>query len=188
MLDLLVGELVERHVGHIDKRQALGGMRGGRIACLNDADAGCDLVRAARKLTEHGARLVLGCRLAQNLAVEGDDGVGRDGQLIGLGILGSNGSRLGACQALDKRERGLAIKGRFVDIRGNHANVVACLAHQLYAARRLGSQNHSWMPSATFSTALSPASVRSSSNAKGSDCAMPLAVMMLPSCVTFSPV
>ena len=102
---------------------------------LNDADAGCDLVRAARKLTEHGARLVLGCRLAQNLAVKGDDGVGRDRQLIGLGILGSNGSRLGACQALDKCERGLAVEGSLVDFCGNHANVIPCLAHQLDAAR-----------------------------------------------------
>ncbi len=97
VLDLLVGELVERHVGHIDKGQALGGMRGGRVACLNDADAGCDLVRAPRKLTEHGARFVLGCRLAQNLAVKGDDGVGRDRQLIGLGMFGGNGGGFGAC-------------------------------------------------------------------------------------------
>ena len=103
-------------------------------------------------------------------------------------MLGGDGSGFGTRQALDERKRSFAIKGRFIDIRGNHANVVACLAHQLYAARRLRSQNHSWMPSATFSTALSPASVRSSIKAKGSDCAMPLAVMMLPSCVTFSPV
>ena len=187
-LDLLLGKLIERHVGHIDKRQALGGMRSCSVAGFNDADAGRHLVRAARKLAEHGARLVLVCRLTQNHAIEGDDGIGRDGQFVGLGMLGRDGSSFGTRQALDERKRSFAIKRRFIDVCGNYANVIARLAHQLYAARRLRSQNHSWMPSATFSTAFSPASVRSSSKAKGSDCAMPLAVMILPSCVTFSPV
>lgn len=46
---------------------------------------------------EHGAGFVLVCRLAQKLAIEGDDGVGRDSQLIGLGVLGGNGGGLSAC-------------------------------------------------------------------------------------------
>lgn len=103
-------------------------------------------------------------------------------------MLGGDGGGFGSCQALDKCKRRLAIVRRFIDIGRNDANVIASFAHELDAAWRLRSQNHSWMPSATFSTALSPASVRSSSSAKGSDWAMPLAVMMLPSCVTLSPV
>ena len=95
-LNLLVGELIERHVGHIDKRQALGGVRGCGVSGSNDADAGCDLVRAPRELVEHGAGFVLVCRLTQNLAIEGDDGVGRNGQLTGIGVLGGNGGSLGA--------------------------------------------------------------------------------------------
>ena len=71
-------------------------MRGCDVSGSNDADAGCDLVRAPRELVEHGAGFVLVCRLTQNLVIEGNDGVGRDGQLIGLGVLGGNGGSLSA--------------------------------------------------------------------------------------------
>ena len=107
-------------------------MWSGGVSGPNDADAGCHLVRATRELVEHGAGLVLVCRLTQKLAIEGDDGVGRDGQLIGLGVLGGNG---GSLSALDKRKRGLIIKRSLVDVSGNDANVIARLAHQLDAAR-----------------------------------------------------
>ena len=72
-------------------------MRSCSVAGFNDADAGCDLVRAARKLAEHGACLVPVCRLAQNMAVKGDNSIGRDGQFVGLGMLGGNGGGFGAC-------------------------------------------------------------------------------------------
>ena len=169
-------ELVKRDVGYVDE--------GFGTPVAHDADPGGDLVCFAGEGVEHTARVGFVCRFAEQLSVEGDDGVGCHDRLAFLGMLFCHRRGLGAGQALDQVERALVRQSGLIDVCGYDAGVETRLTHQLDAARRLGGEDHSWIPSFTFSTATSPAMSFRMARAKGSAWPMPEAVITLPSTTT----
>ena len=125
-------------------------------------------MRPARQRAQHGACVGLVDGLAEFFAVEGDDGVGCDDDFVGLGIMFADGCGFRSSEALDEREGCLVVIGRLVYIGGEYATVEARLAHELATTRRLRREDHSWIPSRTFSTATSPAMSLSTARANGS--------------------
>ena len=132
--DVVVGKLREVDEGVFDESAALG------VREANESDAGEDGVGASGKLFEHVAGIVGGARLAEDVAVEGDDGVGSDDD---GGSHGAGGDELGfgAGETQDVVGGGFARKGSFVDGGGHDLKGKAGVVEDCGPAGRRGGEN-----------------------------------------------
>src|SRR5216684_347953 len=120
-------ELGKMDMSRFDEGAALG------VGKANEGDTGEDRVRAGGKSFEHVAGVVGGARLAEDVAVESDFGVGAndDGRANGAG---GDEFGFGDGQAMHEVVRGFAGVGRFVDGGGEHGEGEAGVAKDFGAA------------------------------------------------------
>ena len=104
-----------------------------------DAHAGVHVVGAARQAPQEPAGVVVVDRLAEQVAVEVDGGVGRDHQLAGRGHCGG----LLPGQALDVGRPGLAGPHRLVEVGRAQLEGQPQPREQLEAPRRARGQDQS---------------------------------------------
>ena len=133
-VNVFSGELGEMDESGFDESAALG------VGKTNERDAGEDDVGAARKLFEHVAGVVGGARLAEDVGVEGDDGVGGDDD-GGANGASSDEFGFGAGEALDVILRRFIGEGSFVDGGREHGEMEAGVAQNVGAAGRGGGED-----------------------------------------------
>ncbi len=125
--DLFGGKRGEVHQSGLDKGDAFG------VRKTDESHTGEDGVRAAGKFFQHAARVVGRARLAEDVAVEGDLGVRRDHDGR-TNSAGGDEVSFGIGKALDEVLRRFARVRRFVDGRGKHREMEACVAQNFGAA------------------------------------------------------
>lgn len=130
----LVAERGKMHMRGFHEAAAFG------VRKTNQGDACYDRMCATGEFRQRIARIIAGAGLAQDLAVENNDGVGCDDDGW------SNGARsdeigFGVRQALDEIVWGFAGNGSFVHGRGQHGERETGVAKDVSASRGSGSEN-----------------------------------------------
>ena len=125
--DFFVIELGEMDVSRFDESAAFG------VGKADEGDAREDGVRAAGKFFEHVAGVVRGARLAEDVAIEGDLGVGADDDGWAGGA-GGDELGFGNGKAMYEIVGSLAGVRRFVDRGGKHGEREASAVKNFGAA------------------------------------------------------
>src|SRR6266851_7724517 len=132
--DFFVIELGEMDVSRFDEGAALG------VGKADESDTGDDGVGAGGKFFEHVTSVVRGARLAEDVAIKGDLGVGSDDD----GRAGGAGGYkfgFGSGQALDEIMRRFAGVRCFVDGGGEHGEGETSVVEDFGAADGGGGEN-----------------------------------------------
>src|SRR5260370_28653211 len=135
--DFFSGERGKMHQRGLDEGEALG------VGKADEGDAGDDGVGVAGKFFKHMAGVVGGAWLAENVAFEGDDGVGADDDGW-ADSAGSDQLGLGSGKALDEVVRGFARAGCFVNRGGEHSERETGIVKDFGTANGGGSEPVLW--------------------------------------------